>query len=425
MRALFIQNFFPYPNVPPPGGYEMWCQEVCDGLLSRGHSVLVQTSSYCPGVAPAGDWPHVVRELELELAMKTGAAWRQFLWGRRRRERRNLDRFSRLLSQFDPDVVLIWAMFNLPISLAVLAEARRPVVYYVGDLWPLEPSPIHRYLQVPSRNAGRKLLKQALARLAPLWLPAPVLPVHVLQMQRVLCPSLFIRDRLRSAGVPEGNLAVVSGAIVTARYKSPMLDAKPERRGRDLQMLWVGRVAPGKGVETAIRGIGHLCRSSGLDIDLTVVGPGAEHYLRDLQALAVAEGVDSRIVFTGPVGQDDLPGMYGRFDVFVFTSELEESFGRVLVEAMAAGLPVVSTVGASATREILGDGKYGLTFQPGDAQALAGQLLRLATDNELRLRLAREGRAWARSKFDISGMVDGIENALQRAALSAVPGESA
>jgi glycosyltransferase involved in cell wall biosynthesis len=105
-----------------------------------------------------------------------------------------------------------------------------------------------------------------------------------------------------------------------------------------------------------------------------------------------------------------VPPLLSRHDILVVPSVVEEGFGRVVVEGMAAGLPVVGTAtGGSA--EILHDGVNGLVFPPEDVPALANCLDKLVQDRDLYVRLAAAGKETSR-KFDLKQMIDGTERFL-------------
>ena len=93
--------------------------------------------------------------------------------------------------------------------------------------------------------------------------------------------------------------------------------------------------------------------------------------------------------------RDDVPAELARLDVLVHASTIPEPFGQVVLEGMAAGLPVVAA-DAGGPAEIVDDGVDGLLYPPGHAPALAERLRLLAGDRELRARLGRSGRERAR-----------------------------
>lgn len=95
-----------------------------------------------------------------------------------------------------------------------------------------------------------------------------------------------------------------------------------------------------------------------------------------------------RVRLLGYAPWESMPGEYHRADLFLFPSPAETQ-GLVVLEAMAAGLPVVA-VRAGALPELVRDGESGITVPPGETKALAGAVLRLARDPELR-RLLGEG----------------------------------
>jgi glycogen synthase len=122
---------------------------------------------------------------------------------------------------------------------------------------------------------------------------------------------------------------------------------------------------------------------------LVVVGDGPD---RDrVHRLAVGSSAADRITLTGFVEHTAVPGILASLDVLVLPSAYEE-MGSVLVEAMAAGVPVVASA-VGGIPEVVRDGETGLLVPPGDVTTLAAVLDRLAADPDLRARLAAGARA--------------------------------
>jgi len=119
-------------------------------------------------------------------------------------------------------------------------------------------------------------------------------------------------------------------------------------------------------------------------------------------------GLDGALTLAGH--RDDVPGILAAADAFVLSSR-SESFGLAVVEAMAAGLPVVVS-DLPAFRELLADGREGLKVPPGDPEALAGAIARVLDDAALRKALAAAGRRRAR-RFGHARMVRRFERLLQ------------
>ncbi len=144
------------------------------------------------------------------------------------------------------------------------------------------------------------------------------------------------------------------------------------------------------------------------DLHLLIVGDGP---LWDrTRSLAASLGVTNRVVFTGDVGEVDLPGCYMAGDVFVLPSHTRaEAFGTSLVEGMAAGLPVISTEIQTGTSWVNQDRVTGLVVPPCDPSALADAMRTLVTHPHLRREMGQAGLARARTLFQASTMVDAVE----------------
>jgi D-inositol-3-phosphate glycosyltransferase len=161
-------------------------------------------------------------------------------------------------------------------------------------------------------------------------------------------------------------------------------------------LLYVGRIAPIKGLDTLLDAVGCL-RGAGSPARLAVIGGEADEPVEGHEAhvrrRAAALGLGDAVRFVGAQPQERLRDWYVATDVTVLPS-LYESFGMVALEAMACGSPVVaSRVGGLPST--VRDGLTGLLVPEGDPCALAETVTRVLGDGALRWRLGREGQRWA------------------------------
>jgi glycosyltransferase involved in cell wall biosynthesis len=155
-----------------------------------------------------------------------------------------------------------------------------------------------------------------------------------------------------------------------------------------LTIGYVGRMLPGKGLNVLAEALDKL---RGEQWKLLMVGDGSERKPFE-QSLAQSRLLD-RAEFTGAISYDSVPTLFQQMDVLVVptetTARIREQFGRVIVEAMATGIPVIGST-CGAIPEVI-DGA-GLVFPERDADALAGALRRILADGSLREEFARVGR---------------------------------
>ncbi len=409
MRTLFLTNFYPPYG---QGGYEQWCQEVAEGLQTGGHDLQILTSRHglTRDQAPAPAW--IQRKLHLEMELKSLRNGLQFFTHRCSNEQENLYHLRHCIEQFQPDVILVWGMWNIVRSVPVLAEKLLPgrVVYYMGDYWPTLPNQYQLYWQAPASHWKTSLVKPPLRFLARRILARDRLPVP--EFAHVIFPTIFMREELKRLGMKANNTQIIYGAADTRLYINQQ---RPSDRqpAQPLALLYAGRIMPDKGVHVAIEAVGLLVHQHGLrNFKLTVVGDGDLNYAGQLRALVREKQLEAYVEFCRAQPKQAMPQLYGQTDIFLFTSIWQEPFGRVLIEAMAAGAVVVGSPTGGAA-EILVDDENALTFTPGDAHELAAQVMRLAAAPALRQRLVATAQKTAHEKFDIVRMTTEIEAYLQ------------
>ncbi len=184
-----------------------------------------------------------------------------------------------------------------------------------------------------------------------------------------------------------GPLAIIPQFGIDPELFRPSADPRPER---PLQIGFVGRLVPEKCADLLIRAV-HSLGQSRLNVEMVVIGQGPER--QALEALATALGIADRVVFRGVFPSTQMPTLYPLLDVLVVPSRTQanwkEQFGRVIVEAMASGVPVIGS-DSGAIPDVIGDG--GLIFPEGDHAALTAALRDLAENPAQRAALAARGR---------------------------------
>lgn len=148
-------------------------------------------------------------------------------------------------------------------------------------------------------------------------------------------------------------------------------------------------------------------------VHLIVAGGG--ELVGDFEHRAQERGVGSRVHFLGAIPHPELPHVLRACDLFLLTTEPPESFGIVLIEAMASGLPVVAT-DYPGVRAVVVEGETGLLAPRGDVGAVAGRLRELvAAEADGRARMGAAGRARAEREWNWPRLVDRMDAAYAEA----------
>jgi glycosyltransferase involved in cell wall biosynthesis len=218
----------------------------------------------------------------------------------------------------------------------------------------------------------------------------------------VVCISDFARSQLMAL-VDEDHwakLRVVHCGVDPERFSAQ------RRNGREgaLTLLSVGRLVRVKGQALLLEALSQLA-AEGVPARLTIVGDGPKR--RDLERLAHEHDVADRVTFAGSVGQDEIVSYYERADVFCLPS-FGEGVPVVLMEAMAAGLPVVTTR-IMGVPELVEDGVSGLLVAPGRADSLARAIRQLAESRDLRTNLGLAAREKVVGDFNLDRSAEQLQ----------------
>jgi phosphatidyl-myo-inositol alpha-mannosyltransferase len=201
-----------------------------------------------------------------------------------------------------------------------------------------------------------------------------------------------------------GEYRIIPNGVDIERFHPGLAPFERWREGDHINLLFVGRLDPRKGLQHLLAAMPEVVERSRGRARLLIVGDSA---LRPRFEGMVPSGLRRHIYFMGHVPSADLPRWYATGDIFVSPASSNESFGIVLLEAMAAGRPVVAT-DIPGYRSVIVPGENAEAFPPGDVGALARTLSHLIDDPARREALARRGRARA-VEFAWPKVVDRIE----------------
>jgi phosphatidylinositol alpha-mannosyltransferase len=344
-----------------PGGVQTHVRQLAIRLRDRGHDVLV--------VAPAFGGPRepFVRAVgrPIRIPYNESVAPVAPTPGARGRVRA-------ALRAFRPDVVHAHEPLVPGVGMFAVRATDRPAV-----------GTFHAF-------AERSVLFSAAAPLLrPLWRR---LDARVAVSEAA---AAFVRGRFG-----EGGLRVIPNGVEVDLFAAG--DPAPLPEGR--RVLFVNRLDRRKGFPLMVEAFRRLVAERP-DALLVVAGDGRDRAaVRDVPA-----GVRGRVVMLGAVDHEDLPPYHAACEVFCAPATGRESFGIVLVEAMAAGLPVVAS-DIPGYREVARDGVEGILVPPRDPGALAGALDRVLGDTELAAALGAAGRDRARrySWDAVAGEVEAV-----------------
>jgi len=299
--------------------------------------------------------------------------------------------FSERLRGFD--AIHTWELFTDWTEQALEARERFgvPVAVMVWDNIPFNME----------RDAGRRRLKERAAACADLFI------VHTERSRRML----------EVEHVPAEKIVTMDPGVDTEAFSpGPRDRAALDLRGDEFVILFVGWFLPRKGIDFLVLALHELARDPQLariKFRLAIVGAGPGR--ARVEQLITRTNLAGRCTFLGSLTYDRMPAAYRAADVFVLpsiaTAEWQEQFGMSIIEAMACGTPVVTTM-SGAIPEITGD--CAMLCQPNDFVSLYEAIRELALDPNRRTAIGAAAREHALARFTLDAFAQNLSAAYAR-----------
>ena len=202
----------------------------------------------------------------------------------------------------------------------------------------------------------------------------------------------FAREVMENHSTPLERFTIIPGAVDTERF-APVKDRLSGGLSSEPVLLYHGRVDTRKGALILLDAFAELAAERPLRLTISGIGPDTGRVAERVREL----GLESSIDLSGYASYNEAPSVYRRGDIFV-SPTFGEGFSNTILEAMATGLPIVSTRAVGVV-DCLRHEENALLTKPGDAEDLAAALRRMLDDTPLRERLAGEALNEARTLY--------------------------
>ena len=367
-RILVINNLYPPQEL---GGYGRLLCDFANILESRGHTTYILTSDTPDFAHIEKDLPNVDRSLVLYGGWSGGV-------GKEIDDKHqifnivkmNMEKVVSIIQGFRPELCLLGDItFLSHIIFRPLLKMGIPVIHHLGN-----------------KNQGYTIPDTPQSDL---YLPATA--------------SRWLKDEVLRQGYPLKRISVVYPGAFVSEFNMHILPATNK-----LRIAYAGIIRPYKGPHILIEALKRL-HDQGIDFMCSLAGTAPDtEFLDRLKKFVFSSGMEDWVTFVGFLSREELKAFFAKHNVLAFPSVFQEPFGISQVEAMAAGLTVVSS-GTGGAGEIIEHGKSGIIFESEKSESLARELMALVEDPEKWEEISREGRKRAMEKFDIERSVDILE----------------
>ena len=375
MKILTVTNYYPPHFI---GGYEIACQETMDFLKEQGHEVVVVTSDYHkPDIKEDG----ILRDMHLTDYSKSSRIQKKI------DEYHNYRMVIDTIKTTKPDLVYFWSLRGIGLSVIEAAQKQNiPKVFEIGDFW------MYGYMQKGSK------LKQKIKSFL------PFLNNQNIQITPTICVSNWIAKEMRET------------YKTNKTYIYPNATSLPKKKicknNQNVRFIFVGRVDERKGLDLAIETLNRFSlKHPDSTFSFDIYGSGEQAYTDKCKALA--KPIASMVHFKGKV--ESREEIYANASVLLMPTKERESFGLVVIEAMAHGCAVIAT-NAYGPAEIIDHGENGLLFEMKNPDDLLAQIEEIYFNSEYLNRLQENGYQHVLKNYSIPKVKREVETLLKHIA---------
>jgi len=210
------------------------------------------------------------------------------------------------------------------------------------------------------------------------------------------------RHMVQDFTVPAENIRVIARSVDLEKFSLPRA---PKTDKKAFTVVMIGRITPLKGHPYFLRAMARVIHQLP-SLKVQIIGdapPKKQPYKDELVLLTKRLGIQAQVEFMG--NRQDIPQLLSKADCLVLSTVTQEAFGRVIIEAQAAGVPVVATR-VGGVSEIIDHEKTGLLVQPKEIEAMSDAVLRILNNPEFSAGLVAEAKKKIDSRYTLSTMAD-------------------
>jgi glycosyltransferase involved in cell wall biosynthesis len=378
MRTLAVMH------IPQAGGPAQHLKPWLAALRARGPVEVI-----VPGRGTAASLYEDFDQVDiLDYETLTAASSLRELLRQTARLLRDIRLFRRHFRSRRPDLAVLVTTV-VPAALIAARLEGVPRIVYAAEIYD------KRFARSRSRSLGSRLVARLVETLS----------------TRIVCCSQTVADQF-SGGISrrlvtiypgiDGSFAGGDGPAFRRRHG--LVDAAP-------LLAVVGNISRGRGQDLAIKALAEVKTSLPSAVCLIVGEPHPRAidiaYLKELNDLVARLHLSGDVVFTGFT--DHIADVFGAADIVINPARFNEPFGRVAIEALSAGRPVIATR-VGAVPEVLSDGRDAVVVQPDNPRAIAAAAVQLWGDPDRRRRLVSEGRKTLQRRFRLETSVERFES---------------
>jgi len=210
------------------------------------------------------------------------------------------------------------------------------------------------------------------------------------------------RHMVRDFKTPAENIRVIARSVEVEKFDLPRA---PKTDKKAFTVVMVGRITPLKGHPYFLKAMARVIHQIP-SVKVQIIGDAPskkQPYKDELVLLTKRLGISGQVEFLG--NRQDIPQLLNKADCLVLSTITQEAFGRVIIEAQAAGVPVVATKVGGVT-EIIEHEKTGLLVMPKDIEAMSDAVLRILQDHRFSANLVIEAKKKIEARYTLKHMFD-------------------